>query len=144
MRQAEEEMRVLYVALTRAREKLVITNVSERLMFGRTSINRMSRFLKEIPATLIYNVNDEMKVKQMKAFASSFSNTSSNTPKKPEKPKTSHDAFNVGEVVIHPIFGEGLVTLKKPMGGDTLYEISFDNVGTKKLMGTYARLKKKS
>ena len=139
----EEERRLMYVAITRAREKLVVTNVSERLMFGRTSINRASRFLKEIPTHLINNVNDKMNLSRMKAIASKLSGASSNTAPKAEKPKVQHDAFNVGEMVIHPIFGEGLVTLKKAMGGDTLYEVSFESVGTKKLMGTYARLKKK-
>ena len=54
-----------------------------------------------------------------------------------------HNIFKVGERVIHPTFGEGIVILKKEMSSDTLYEISFDLVGTKKLMGSYAKLKKK-
>ena len=76
------------------------------------------------------------------AYSTPSTKTTS-TASKPTKPKTPHDAFNVGEIVVHPIFGEGMVTLKKPMGADTLYEIAFDSCGTKKLMGTYAKLKKK-
>ncbi len=139
----EEERRLMYVALTRAREKLVITNASERLMFGRTSINKPSRFFKEIPSSLVHDINSEIKVNNIQSFATKYSSSSKATPEKTEKPKTPHDAFNVGDVVVHSIFGEGLVTLKKAMGGDTLYEVAFESVGTKKLMGTYARLKKK-
>ncbi len=141
----EEERRLMYVAITRAREKLIVTNVSERLMFGRTSINKSSRFLNEIPLNLINNLNEEIKLKNIKSFAERFNSTSKPTASsvKPQKPKVEHDIFNVGDTVIHSIFGEGLVTLKKPMGGDTLYEVAFESVGTKKLMGTYARMKKK-
>lgn len=142
----EEERRLMYVAITRAREKLVVTNVSERLMFGRTSINKTSRFLKEIPLSLINNVNNEQRNASIQSFASRYAPkaTASRSAVTPEKPKTPHDAFNVGETVIHSMFGEGIITLKKPMGADTLYEIAFDSCGTKKLMGTYAKMKKKT
>lgn len=142
----EEERRLMYVAITRAREKLIVTNVSERLMFGRTSINKTSRFLKEIPLKLIHSLNEEQRFANVRSFAQRYSNNPAQptaAAPKPEKPKIAHDAFNVGETVIHSMFGEGIVTLKKPMGADTLYEIAFDSCGTKKLMGTYAKLKKK-
>ena len=114
-------------------------------MFGRTSINKSSRFLKEIPPHLINDLNEQIKLKNIRSFAERLdSSAKSNTSlAKPQKPKVEHDIFNVGDTVIHSIFGEGLVTLKKPMGGDTLYEVAFESVGTKKLMGTYARMKKK-
>jgi len=143
----EEERRLMYVAITRAREKLVVTNVSERLMFGRTAINRTSRFFKEIPLNLINNINEQQRFANVTSFAKRFAPGSQKAdtqsePVKPNKPRTPHDAFNIGDVVVHPIFGKGMITLKKPMGADTLYEIAFDSCGTKKLMGTYAKLKK--
>ncbi len=137
----EEERRLMYVAITRAREKLILTNVSERLMFGRTSINRSSRFLKEIPLKLINNLCEKRRTDNIMSFAQRY-----NAPDKPQKSavnKLPHDAFNVGETVVHSVFGEGIITLKKPMGADTLYEIAFENGGTKKIMGTYAKMKKK-
>ncbi len=142
----EEERRLMYVAITRAREKLIITNVSERLMFGRTSINKTSRFFKEIPLKLIHSLNEEQRIANVRGFAEKYvpkTSVATHTASQPAKPKTPHDAFNVGDTVIHALFGEGMVTLKKPMGADTLYEIAFDTCGTKKLMGTYAKLKKK-
>ena len=139
----EEERRLMYVAITRAREKLIVTTAHERLLFGRTSINRTSRFLKEIPAHLINNLNDALRTSNLNKFANKYIPESKAPTPNAEKPKVEHDKFNVGDTVIHNVFGEGLITLKKPMGADTLYEVSFNSVGTKKLMGTYAKLKKK-
>ncbi|MBE6701443.1 MAG: ATP-dependent DNA helicase PcrA [Ruminococcaceae bacterium] len=142
----EEERRLMYVAITRAREKLIVTNATERLMYGRTSINGVSRFLKEIPTNLIDNKNSGQRARNINAFVEKYQSTNTGgnlSSLKPPANKTPHDAFNVGESVIHPIFGEGIVTLKKAMGGDTLYEVAFESCGTKKLMGTYAKLKKK-
>ncbi len=136
----EEERRLMYVAITRAREKLIVTTAHERLLFGRTSINKTSRFVKEIPDYLINNLNETERFSALKSYADKYMPKVS---KVKEKPKVQHDEFNVGDTVIHNIFGEGLVTLKKTMGADTLYEVAFETVGTKKLMGTYAKLKKK-
>ncbi len=142
----EEERRLMYVALTRAQKKLILTNVSSRLMFGRTMLNPMSRFVREIPRNLIHNINAEIAAKPKttplaNTYVSSVSQKVQQTPLK-KAPAVDHSAFKVGETVIHPIFGKGLITLKKEMGSDTLYEVAFDNVGTKKLMGTYAKLTK--
>ncbi len=142
----EEERRLMYVAITRAREKLVITNVSERLMYGRTCFNRASRFLKEIPLKLINDVNEQSKLANIQSFAAKYASVQTDKQKeviKPSRPKIPHDIYNVGELVVHSVFGEGMVTMKKSMGADTLYEIAFDSVGTKKIMGTYAKMTKK-
>ena len=55
---------------------------------------------------------------------------------------TKREAFSEGDRVLHPTFGEGEVLSVKPLGADTLYEIMFDRAGTKKLMATFAKLKK--
>ncbi len=138
----EEERRLMYVALTRAREKIIATNVSERLMYGKTAINRASRFLKEIPLSLIHNINDEKRREAIMSFGARATESKPMAKTTQKINATPHDAFKVGDMVVHSIFGVGMVTLKKPMGADTLYEVAFDSVGTKKLMGTYARLRR--
>jgi DNA helicase-2/ATP-dependent DNA helicase PcrA len=53
------------------------------------------------------------------------------------------EVFSPGDVVVHDIFGEGMILSAKSVGPDTLYEIAFDTVGTKKMMGTYAKIKRR-
>ena len=134
----EEERRLAYVAITRAKKKLIITNVSSRLMFGRTMINPSSRFLKEIPPQLIDDLNVVVSKSSVKHSDTSYVNTQNFTKKSSEE----NIDFKVGETVIHQTFGKGLITLKKEMGSDVLYEVAFETVGTKKLMGTYAKLRR--
>ncbi len=140
----EEERRLAYVAITRAQKKLIITSVSSRLMFGRTMMNHPSRFFREIPPLLIHNINDEIaeKYKSAASTRASYNQPAQASSQVKKAVSVDHSAFKVGEMVTHPIFGKGLITLKKDMGSDTLYEVAFENVGTKKLMGTYAKLKK--
>jgi len=139
----EEERRLAYVAITRAKKKLIITNASSRLMFGRTSMNQTSRFVREIPPLLINDINSQIsKMNNINNTAYTSNNSTINTSsfkKQPDKPSIE---FKVGESVVHPTFGVGIIISKKDMGSDVLYEIAFDTVGTKKIMGTYAKLKK--
>ena len=141
----EEERRLAYVAITRAQKKLIITNATSRLMFGRTMLNQNSRFLREIPLSLINALNTTVTTKTIDRIA--YDNLSANGSYKsqkvePQKKSQEIQVFNVGERVVHQTFGEGVVLLKKEMSSDVLYEVAFDSVGTKKLMGTYAKLKK--
>ena len=149
-----EERRLAYVAITRAKKKLFVTSASERLMYGSTQYHRPSRFIaEEIPASL-----KEKTVPERPAFAqatytaptrrepapiagsSEFARrTTVTTP--PRRP-ASTPAFAAGDRVKHLLFGMGTILSVRPMGGDTLYEIRFDNGATKKLMATYAKLTK--
>ena len=154
----EEERRLAYVALTRAKKELFLLRTSMRLLYGRTCINPESRFLKEIPESLT-----EVDAPRQDPFASEKSyrvwDTVSPSPQRPKtyfhdttydkasnfgaKPKApAATAFAAGERVKHDTFGEGVILSVKPMGADLLYEIAFDRTGTKKLMGTYAKLRK--
>lgn len=137
----EEERRLAYVAITRAKKKLIVTNAQNRLMFGRTMINQTSRFVKEIPKQLINDINSSFSQTQKSYFTNEKSQTVNNASFK-KQDAVNHFAFSVGECVLHSVFGRGIITLKKEMGSDTLYEIAFDTVGTKKIMGSYAKLKK--
>ena len=156
----EEERRLCYVAMTRAKEKLYMTCASQRMLFGRTNSNRPSRFLWEIPAEYVeksgrlpYAERQEREaerprpVRQRRTYDRGFSlghesaAPSSGAPapdwKSPaagSAPKAAAPAFRAGDSVQHKAFGRGLITKVTPMGGDALVEIAFDTVGTKRLM----------
>ena len=153
----EEERRLAYVAITRAKERLYCTHVQERLMFGRTQYNPLSKFITEIPSSLL-NVVDETRHKNYVFDQSSYGKGNSYQSRQStnavgygsasalgNKPSTAAQApvvFAVGETVIHPSFGKGEILSVRSMGKDCMYEIAFDDFGTKKLMGSYAKLKK--
>lgn len=147
----EEERRLAYVAITRAKERLFITHTKCRLLYGRTQYNPRSRFVEEIPSALI---EDETESSANTAYVQSRGGQQvrQNTVRREEitvgkplartTPKSPATLFSEGDRVSHMTFGEGEILSVKPMGADTLYEIMFDKVGTKKLMATYAKLKK--
>ncbi len=136
----EEERRLMYVAITRAKKRLFISNTSMRMLYGRTSRNLPSRFVKELPqevcettgvAVKQYNVTSSSSLTLTSANKSSF--IKADTAK-------SNSAYNVGMQVKHNTFGVGMILKTTPMGNDTLLEIAFDTVGTKKIMAGFAKL----
>lgn len=145
----EEERRLAYVAITRAKERLICTHARERLLFGQTQYNRVSRFLEEIPSDYIIKELSEYEKAMLEPRNSYRQKRRIELSKEikikenPIKKMQSHlPDINIGDRVKHLTFGEGTVLSNKPMGADILYEIAFDNAGTKKLMGTFAKLKK--
>ena len=152
----EEERRLAYVAITRAREKLFCTCAKERLLYGKTQYNPQSKFLSEIPDDFVYI--DAPKTKSAQS--------SEDAPKKNKESKrskhtapldtflkrsdissnightTGYERFECGDRVSHMVFGVGTVLSVKEMGADILYEIAFEKSGTKRLMATYAKLKR--
>ncbi|MGN1408591.1 MAG: ATP-dependent helicase, partial [Eubacteriales bacterium] len=151
----EEERRLAYVAITRAKKQLYITHVRDRMLGGRSSSNQLSRFAAEIPEELTEREDEtpaEAELRQLrqrpvkqKPINHFLNETSKPSPAltalKPQKSETV-SSFEVGDTVRHITFGVGTIMSQKPMGGDILYEIAFEKVGTKKLMATYARLTK--
>lgn len=144
----EEERRLAYVAITRAKEKLYLTYTKERMLFGRTQYNPISQFIGEIPTKLIVdttvkkvktNSNFQIPGVKPKRTASEVIHEKTVFDMKPKK---AIERFEIGDVVVHPTFGSGTVLSVRPVSTDTLYEIAFDSFGTKKLMATYAKLKK--
>ena len=141
----EEERRLAYVALTRAKDRIYISHVRERLIYGRTSHNQLSRFAKEIPEDI---VNSEVLIHNRDG--QSFRERNKRKPielsgelKKAERPEQSkRERFEAGDEVQHANFGHGRILTATPIASDMLYEVVFDTVGTKKLMGAYAKLKK--
>ncbi len=143
----EEERRIAYVAITRAKEMLYILTAKERLLYGSTQRNRISRFVKEIPEefaeikdhTLLRGKSSEFKAKpKPEGYLQSQSNSSISI--KPAVKITP--SFGEGDRVRHNIFGQGTVLSCTPMGGDTLLEIAFDRIGTKKIMSNFAKVEK--
>ena len=139
----EEERRLCYVAITRAREKLHLVCARQRMIFGRTTSNRVSRFVDEIPPEHIsknipkgYGFSERPRETGFAYKAPSVRySVSAPAPKAPSAPKPSAlPAFAPGDSVRHTAFGAGVITKMTPMGGDYLVEINFENIGTKKLM----------
>lgn len=146
--EVEEERRLCYVAITRAKKELFIVHANQRMLYGRTQFNPESRFLKEIPEELVAREKSPYdKPKKIVYSESSFDRPVYDTltinaiPKKPISTAIK-ETLEAGDRVFHATFGEGDIISVKKMGADWLYEVAFDRVGTKKLMATYAKLKK--
>ena len=165
----EEERRLCYVAITRAKEQVIILHTRTRIWYGQTVANPLSRFVGEIPTEL--TVQEDLTMEAMSIAASAGtagagSQSAQNRPtyERPRRQKApvhtdritvgqptpaataaareSLNTLSPGDRVTHATFGEGEILSIKPMGADKLIEVVFDSVGTKKLMGTYAKLKK--
>ena len=147
--EVEEERRLCYVAITRAKKELFIVHTNQRMLYGRTQFNPESRFLKEIPEGLIERERSPYDKPKKSVYTYSDSNykpvydtlTINAKPKAPINTGAAQ-VLEAGDRVFHATFGEGEIISVKKMGADWLYEVIFDKVGTKKLMGTYAKLKK--
>lgn len=149
----EEERRLAYVGITRAKKQLYITNARTRLLFGSTSHNAPSRFLLEIPddliqATGVTSLSAGMKSDRWFESNEGSSSQSYSRPYKPvsystAKPKSTPQLnYSVGDTVGHKVFGTGVVLSVQSLANDTLLEIAFDKAGTKKLMANFAKLTK--
>ena len=152
-----EERRLAYVGITRAKEILYFTKTNSRMLFGSTSYNKGSRFLNEIPDNLLEysGGRKQMFTQAASGFASGTgekvsvgkSSGSSYSPNKSfgftKPPVKSGAVFNVGDCVQHKVFGKGMVMKAEKMGNDTMLEIAFDKAGTKTLMANYCSNMKK-
>ncbi len=150
----EEERRLAYVAITRAKKHLTLTNAYTRMIFGTTNRNMPSRFLREIPDELTNKTGFTPEVYAVKQVSWSdrpayrgtvgakYGQTYSVQAQKHETATRSEPAvqYAAGQKVRHKTFGEGMILSAKPMGNDTLLEIAFDKVGTKRVMAAYAKL----
>ncbi len=145
----EEERRLAYVAITRAKNRLYLISADTRRIFGKTMYNSRSRFLKEMDFTLIdkqtssrltYDQhNTVLNVPENKTSVSLKEQISrSSNPKNVSASKQ----FAAGERVRHNIFGVGTVINITKMANDSMIEVAFDNIGTKKLMANFAKIKK--
>ena len=138
----EEERRLCYVAITRAKERLYLTCARQRMIFGRTTMNKLSRFVSEIPEEHLHKNTpsyekrektwEERKAQHRPRFKDKGLSFAASAPETPKPENT--DTFALGDSVKHKAFGSGVITKMSPMGGDYLIEINFESVGVKKLM----------
>ncbi len=137
-----EERRLAYVGITRAKEKLFIVKTRERMLFGSTTHNRESRFATEIPSKLVEKTGAERAV--VNSFAQQAPTKMNFDPfaKKSAQKSTTTAKYSVGDMVLHKVFGKGMVTSAEPMGNDTMLEVAFDKVGTKTLMANFCKMEK--
>lgn len=143
----EEERRLAYVGITRAREKLYLVNAQQRMLYGTTSRNMASRFIREIPMRVTEDVSTRTyktgsaAAKKVPVATRSSEGAHSFGQVGNKSAKSTVD-YKVGDTVIHKSFGTGTILTLQPMGNDTLMEVAFDKAGTKKMMANFARLEK--
>ena len=141
----EEERRLCYVALTRAKEHLYLTCARQRMIFGRTTMNLPSRFVEEIPPEHLdragFDPHRQGARQEERRGARSAAQkrpprweTVPHAPAPPKAPEKKSPAFVLGDRVVHTAFGRGEITKMTPMGGDALIEITFEGPGVKRLM----------
>ena len=143
----EEERRLAYVGITRAKEKLYLLNARRRMLYGTTNRNQASRFLREIPVSVTDDITVQSYVPHSKfgSFAQPAHSTSSSAAHKFGQvggASVSAQNYSAGDTVRHKAFGTGVVLSARAMGNDTMLEVAFDRAGTKKLMANYAKLEK--
>lgn len=141
----EEERRLAYVAITRAKRMLYITHTSYRMLYGQTMRNKLSTFVREIPENLIEKTGERVhkpasewkKPVKPNYLAQEAAMAAARTA-----PMASGIVFAAGDRVNHNVFGEGTVADAKRMGNDTMLTINFDNGQSKKVMANFARIEK--
>ena len=150
----EEERRLCYVAITRAKNTLHITKTIRRTVHGQTRYERPSRFFEEIPDKYLKDrskplarVADKLEEGGVGTLDGFVSARGAMYKKKAETKKMSFSAaefmsFKEGDRVEHRTFGQGTIVKSTPVGNDSILEIDFDNAGYKRLMAAFAKVKK--
>lgn len=154
---AQEERRLAYVGITRAKKRLYLSRAVMRMQFGRTSVNPPSVFLSEIPEELLNDISPSKRDAAYSSFSGqSFGKSYSggtnehnfassslvDTVKSASSEAPFSSSLKTGDSVMHKKFGKGLILGVKPLGNDVLLEVAFESVGTKRLMEKVARLEK--
>ena len=142
----EEERRLCYVAITRAKKTLTITHARQRMLYGRTGGCIPSRFLKELPEADVVRKGGYTQASRVGYYTPESQVCSYQAPKPRNTYATSYTSITSGpilelgkgDMVQHTAFGRGMVLSVLKMGGDALLEIAFDQIGTKKLMAKTA------
>jgi len=130
----EEERRLAYVAITRARHRLYVSHAQTRMLHGQTRYNIPSRFLEEIPQALMKWLTPRFS--KHKAFARDFSRRGEPIMKKPR----DTGGWRIGQNVLHPKFGAGVIIDAEGQGSDARVQVNFGNQGVKWLAVAVAKL----
>jgi len=134
----EEERRLCYVAITRAKKHLTLTCAKQRMLYGRTSVNRHSRFIEEIPPELITGKKAELPKTYQKPAQPQHQPRAWTDSFQTRKTQAALPDFRKGDMIVHDTFGRGMILSVLKMGNDAMLEIAFDQVGTKRLMACAA------
>lgn len=149
----EEERRLCYVAITRAKEVLYVTNTDMRTMYGQMRPYSQSRFLKEIPADLIHDIKRDDRQEQQRdrrqraeAQAGKWALSNAYTPSRPARmearPAAVYD-WKVGDVALHKLWGEGQVTEVRGEGKQMMIKLLFPGGQVRQVMVAFAPITKK-
>ncbi|CAC8623368.1 ATP-dependent DNA helicase UvrD/PcrA [Staphylococcus aureus] len=138
----QEERRICYVAITRAEEVLYITHATSRMLFGRPQSNMPSRFLKEIPESLLEN-HSSGKRQTIQPKAKPFAKRGFSQRTTSTKKQVSSSDWNVGDKVMHKAWGEGMVSNVNEKNGSIELDIIFKSQGPKRLLAQFAPIEKK-
>ncbi|HIJ35330.1 MAG TPA: UvrD-helicase domain-containing protein, partial [Gammaproteobacteria bacterium] len=132
----EEERRLCYVGITRARQKLTMTHAESRRLYGKESYPRVSRFIKEIPNELLQEVRIRSTISRpVSSYSSSYTQNS-----RSRIVEDSGTGLHPGQQVRHTKFGEGTVLMLEGSGPQARIQIHFPEAGTKWLVASYAKL----
>ena len=134
-KEMEEERRLCYVGITRAKERLFLTNAESRRIYGQEMSNPPSEFIEDIPRELINTVDSQQ------STVSSQENKKADYAGLRTADSRLLTAYSVGSKVIHPQFGNGIILQKEGLGENLKLTIFFRNAGKKKIAMKYAHLK---
>ena len=149
----EEERRLCYVAITRAKKLLTISYAKQRMIYGKTSVSLASRFLREIPENCTIKKGGyhtpgydgrtgrfgyDTQYPSNRSYYDAPARKTALPQYTSQTNKSPQIMLNKGDMVMHTAFGRGMVLSVLKMGGDALLEIAFDEIGTKKLMANTA------
>jgi len=136
----EEERRLAYVAITRARNRLYLSHAQTRMLHGQTRYNLASRFLEEVPQQLMKWLTPRFsRRKAFAPFAPDFSRTNQPFPLKKEASREV-GGFRIGQNVVHPKFGSGVIVDAEGQGTDARVQVNFGSQGVKWLAVAVAKL----
>ncbi len=151
----EEERRLMYVGVTRARKALYLLHTRQRMLYGRTQYCMPSSFLKELPPLVVKDLSPKQepfggysgssyqrRVASPVRFGTAAPAAAAEIRRPAQQQPAAEFHFNCGDRVLHKTFGIGTLKAKTPMGSDFLLEVDFDKVGTKKIMANFAKLTK--
>jgi DNA helicase-2/ATP-dependent DNA helicase PcrA len=131
----EEERRLMYVAVTRARQRLYLSFAQTRMLHGQTRYNLPSRFLDEVPVELVKWLTPRA---GRSGFAVSSAPTFDSVPRRSES--SSASGFRIGQNVMHPKFGPGVIINAEGGGTDARVQVNFGSAGMKWLALSVAKL----
>jgi DNA helicase-2/ATP-dependent DNA helicase PcrA len=136
----EEERRLAYVGITRARKKLVITHAESRRLHGTETLNRPSRFLDELPTDALVEVRPRAKITRPASFGIDAASWLAQRGAARASAGAEVPRFRLGEVVQHATYGEGVILAYEGGGAHTRVQVNFADGGAKWLIAAHANL----